>query len=113
MRLILGYARKLTLSPPRMTQADADAIFAAGWSDQALHDAVSTCGLFNLMNRLVEGHGINADPKYFPLSAKHLHDGGYSGVLQLLGQSEIRTLHCVTAPVVVSPVVDFECWESV
>ena len=41
-----------------MTQADADAVFAAGWNDQALHDAVSTCALFNFMNRLVEGHGI-------------------------------------------------------
>ena len=31
-----------------LTQADADAIFAAGWDDQALHDTVSMCALFNL-----------------------------------------------------------------
>jgi len=66
MKPILRYVRKLTLSPSRMTQADADAVFAAGWNDQALHDAVSTCALFNFMNPLVEGLGIKADQEYFP-----------------------------------------------
>lgn len=86
MKSILRYVRKLTLSPSRMTQADADAVFAAGWNDQALHDAVSTCALFNFMNRLVEGLGIKAGPEYFSLSAKRLQTGGYSGLLRILDQ---------------------------
>ncbi|HUW36608.1 MAG TPA: peroxidase-related enzyme [Rhodocyclaceae bacterium] len=81
---ILRYVRKLTLSPSRMTQADADAVFAVGWDDQALHDAVATCALFNFMNRLVEGLGIKAAPDYFSSSAKRLHDTGYSGLLRHL-----------------------------
>lgn len=85
MKPILRYVRKLTLSPSGMTQADADAVFTAGWNDQALHDAVSTCALFNFMNRLVEGHGIKAGPEYFSLAAKRLHDGGYGGLLRMLG----------------------------
>ena len=87
MKPILRYCRKLTLTPSRMTQADADAVFAAGWSDQALHHAVSTCALFSFMNRLVEGHGIKAGPDYYATSAKRLHDGGYSGLLRMLDQS--------------------------
>ncbi len=86
MKPILRYVRKLTLSPSRMAQADADAVFAAGWNDQALHDVASTCALFNFMNRLVEGLGIKAGSDYFSLSAKRLHDGGYSGLLRTLGQ---------------------------
>lgn len=86
MKSILRYVRKLTLSPSKMTQTDADAVFAAGWNDQALHDAVSTCALFNFMNRLVEGHGIKAGPEFYSLSAKRLHDGGYSGLLRILDQ---------------------------
>lgn len=86
MKPILRYVRKLTLSPSRMTQADADAVFAAGWNDQALHDAVSTCALFNFMNRFVEGHGIKAGPEYYSTSAKRLHDGGYNGLLRILGR---------------------------
>ena len=83
---ILRYVRKLTLSPSKMTQTDADAVFAAGWDEQALHDAVSTCALFNFMNRFVEGHGIKGSSEYFPVSAKRLHDGGYSGLLRMLDQ---------------------------
>jgi hypothetical protein len=40
-------------------------VLAAGWQEQALHDAVAVCGLFSLMNRLVEGLGISAGEDYF------------------------------------------------
>jgi uncharacterized peroxidase-related enzyme len=85
LKPILRYTGKLTESPARMTQADADAVFAAGWSDQALHDAVSVCALFNLMNRLVSGLGIEAGADYFVVAAKRLHAGGYGGLAKLLG----------------------------
>lgn len=85
LKPVLRYVRKLTLTPARMTQADADAVFAAGWTDRGLHDAVSVCALFNFMNRLVEGHGIKGNAEYFALASKRLHDGGYAGLLKLLG----------------------------
>ena len=58
LKPLLAYVRKLTLTPARMTPSDADPIRAAGWDDRALHDAVSITGLFNLMNRIVEGTGV-------------------------------------------------------
>lgn len=85
LKPVLRYVRKLTESPARMTQADADAVFAAGWTDQALHDAVSVCALFNLMNRLVSGLGIEAGADYYGIAAKRLHTGGYGGLAKLLG----------------------------
>lgn len=54
---IIAYVTKLTLSPAKMTQADADAVYGAGWSEQALYDAILVASLFNLMNRIVEGTG--------------------------------------------------------
>ena len=41
MRPLLHYARKLTLEPARMTQRDADAVFAAGWGEAELHADVA------------------------------------------------------------------------
>lgn len=38
-------------------------MFAAGWSEAALRDAIAVCFLLSLMNRLVEGHGIRAIPE--------------------------------------------------
>lgn len=84
LKPLLRYVRKLTESPARITQADAEAVFAAGWTDQALHDAVSVCALFNFMNRLVEGLGIRAAENYFDAGSKRLHDIGYAGLLKML-----------------------------
>ena len=62
MKPLLAYVGKLTRTPAMMIQADADRVYAAGWDERALFDAVSICGLFNLMNRIVEGSGIKSNP---------------------------------------------------
>ena len=84
MRPLLAYAKKLTVSPARMTQADANAVFAAGWSERALHDAVLTVCLFNFMNRLLEGHGCKGAPEIYATRGKVLMDEGYAPLLKLL-----------------------------
>jgi uncharacterized peroxidase-related enzyme len=55
---ILNYVRKLTVSPATVRESDAAAVYAAGWSEEALYDAICVCALFNLMNRIVEGCGV-------------------------------------------------------
>jgi uncharacterized peroxidase-related enzyme len=84
LRPVLSFVKKLTLFPGRMIPADAETVFAAGWDDRALHDAAAICGLFNLMNRLVDGLGIQADVDYTQFVAQHLATGGYAAFLPLL-----------------------------
>ncbi len=84
LKPLLRYARKLTLTPSKITPGDAEAVLAAGWEEQALHDAVAVCGLFNLMNRLVEGLGIAAGQDYFQVAGPRLADIGYTGLRELL-----------------------------
>ncbi|QNE79630.1 peroxidase-related enzyme (plasmid) [Streptomyces finlayi] len=81
LRPVLRYLDTLTRHPARLTEKDAEAVFAAGWDDRALHDAVMVCALFNFMNRMVEGLGVCADEGYFATSANRLHQGGYSGLV--------------------------------
>ena len=57
LKPLLHFSKKLTLEPAKVTQQDADAVFAVGWSEQALSDAVNVVCMFNFMNRLVLGHG--------------------------------------------------------
>jgi uncharacterized peroxidase-related enzyme len=84
MRPLLAYARKLTLTPAKMTQADADAVFAAGWSERALHDVVLTTCLFNFMNRLLDGHGCKGGPEIYADRGKGLRERGYDPLLEFL-----------------------------
>lgn len=55
---LLAFVRKLSVTPGEMTQDDADVVFAAGWEEQALHDAISITARAAFMQRLVEGHGF-------------------------------------------------------
>jgi uncharacterized peroxidase-related enzyme len=85
MKPVLAYAGKLTRTPARITAEDAEAVFAAGWDERALHDAVLVCALFNFMNRMVDGVGLRADEAYATSSGRRLHEIGYAGLSRLLG----------------------------
>jgi uncharacterized peroxidase-related enzyme len=77
LRPIFAFVKKLTLTPTRMTQADADAVFAAGWDEAALHSAIAVCCVFSFMNRLVDGHGIEADRTSFTERGRKHVEMGY------------------------------------
>lgn len=51
-----------------MIEADTQAIYAAGW----FFDVVNICGLYNLLNRVVHGCGIEVDQKKTTATAAEL-----------------------------------------
>jgi uncharacterized peroxidase-related enzyme len=65
MKPVLHYAKKLTLTPSQLSNADADAVRAAGWDDAALHSINIVVAAFNYMNRYVEGAGLPTPAKAF------------------------------------------------
>ena len=56
----------------------------SGWNEAAVHDLVMITSLFNCMNRIIFGLGIDVPPEYHELSGKRLHEGGYAGLNDLL-----------------------------
>lgn len=84
MRPLLSSAGQVTTEPARVSPADARRVLDAGGSEQALHDAVSVCALFNFMNRFVSGLGVSAGEDYFEVSGKRLAHHGYAGLKSLL-----------------------------
>lgn len=85
MAPVLDYIRKLTLMPTQMTQADADAVYAAGWTERALYDAIQICCLYNFMNRFVEGIGLTPIPEQFEMEGRLIREGSYKGMLDAFG----------------------------
>lgn len=61
---LLGFARKLTLEPAQIARGDTDRLFAAGWSEAAVYDAVLIVSLYAFMNRLVQAAGITPGAEY-------------------------------------------------
>jgi len=76
LRPLLAFIRKLCLTGHKMARSDADAVYAAGWSEDALHDAITVSAIFAFMNRLVQGHGIAADETQLRARGqRHFRDG--------------------------------------
>ena len=70
---ILAYVKKLTLTPNKMVDADAEAVYQAGWDERALYDAVVVCAMFNFMNRIVEGTGCVPQSEEYTEQRRHMY----------------------------------------
>ena len=57
-RAILDYAVKLTLTPAAMTESDIDLLRSVGLNDQQVLSTVAITCVFNFMNRLADGLGV-------------------------------------------------------
>ena len=82
LRPILQFVGKLTKTPDAVGQADIDALLAAGWSEQAIEDAINVVGLFNYVNRLVDAIGITGSESYFKQLGASLAKQGYGPLLK-------------------------------
>lgn len=84
LKPVLRFVEKLTKTPSRMVQADADAMFAAGWDEDCYHYAIMICGLFNLMNRMIDGYGVKNTAEGRRERGRMLVDSGYRVVTDAL-----------------------------
>ena len=57
LRATLGFLEKLTLRPQELTADSAEAVQAAGVSEEALIDAIHVGALFNMIVRLADSLG--------------------------------------------------------
>ncbi len=79
LKAALGFIEKQTLHPEELTPADAEAVYAAGVSEQALRDAALVSALFNMIVRLADSFGWDV-PQWDALLARapRMFEGGYS-----------------------------------
>jgi len=78
LKPIFHYLKKLTLEPAKIWEGDVDLVKQAGWSEEALHEAILVGCLFNFYNRLLDGHGVKGNKNIYQFAGKHLHKNGYS-----------------------------------
>ena len=56
------YAEILTVSPSSISQDNIDVLRDAGWTDEDIIDIVHITGLFNYLDRVADGLGIEIEP---------------------------------------------------
>jgi uncharacterized peroxidase-related enzyme len=55
---LLRFVGKVTKDLPSVRAADVEALRDAGWDDEAIYFAVTTCALFNFYNRWITATGV-------------------------------------------------------
>ena len=62
-----------------ITKEDAGVARAAGWSDEALYDAITVCSLFQFYNSWIDATGVADMPAFaYEMSGKRLAIQGYA-----------------------------------
>lgn len=82
LKPLLALSRKMTEGAYRVSDADFDAAYEAGWDDDGIHDTIVVTCLFNFMNRLVSTLGIDADEDYLAEAGARIKDMGYTTSLK-------------------------------
>ena len=78
-KVLLAYVERVNGNSYALRREEVDAVRAAGWSDEAIFDAVSVCALFNFYNRWCDGTGVNPmAPEGHAASGKRLAEFGYA-----------------------------------
>lgn len=77
MKPIFAMVKKLTRTPSKIVKRDVDAVFDAGWNEEAFHHAVSICALFNYYNRILDAYGIRMEDSYYAEAGQRMAKEGY------------------------------------
>lgn len=78
LKPVFALVRKLTLEPTKVSQQDADAVFAAGWDEKAYHDTVALTARMTFMSKIIHGHNfVPMSPQRAKENAEHRAKVGY------------------------------------
>ena len=61
-KALFGLIEKVNQDSARIGRPHIDAAKAAGWSDEALYDAIMVCSLFRFMNTWIDATGVEDMP---------------------------------------------------
>jgi len=77
-KAMLRFVTKITRDLPAVTAEDVARVRAAGWDDEAIYYAITTCALFNFYNRWITATGVaEMSAKAHRLQGQHLARHGY------------------------------------
>lgn len=75
---LFRFVEKVNRDSISVGSSDIDDMHRAGWTDEAIYDAINVCCLFNFYNRWIDATGVCAMPEEaHRQSGKRLAERGY------------------------------------
>jgi len=77
-KALFAFIEKVNRDSSRIRKEDVAVVKAAGWSEEALYDAISVCALFNFYNTWIDATGVGDMPAAaYAASGERLATFGY------------------------------------
>jgi hypothetical protein len=78
-RTLYAFIRKMVRDSTSIGQEDVDVARKAGWSDEALYDAITVCSLFQFYNNWIDATGVGDMSAFgYEMSGHRLASQGYA-----------------------------------
>ena len=61
-RVLFGFVVQVNEASHRIGPDDIARVKAAGWTEEAIYDAITVCALFNFYNRWIDATGVSDMP---------------------------------------------------
>ena len=77
-RALFAFIEKVNRASNQIGPHDIQAAEAAGWTQEALYDAITVCALFNFYNTWIDATGVaDMPPELYEMSGQRLATAGY------------------------------------
>jgi alkylhydroperoxidase family enzyme len=88
-KALFAFIEKMNQQSNRIRQQDIDIVKAAGWTDDAIYDAITVCALFRFYNAWIDATGVHDMPAAaYEMSGKRLATQGYRPAAPILSNVE-------------------------
>jgi hypothetical protein len=78
-KAMFAFLEKMNRASTTVTAEDVAAVVAAGWTEEAVYDALTVCALFNFYNKWIDASGVSDLPAAaYVASGERLATTGYT-----------------------------------
>jgi alkylhydroperoxidase family enzyme len=77
-KALFAFIEKMNVQSNALRREDIDRLKGAGWSEEAIYDAITVCSLFKFYNAWIDATGVHdLPPGAYEASGKRLATQGY------------------------------------
>jgi alkylhydroperoxidase family enzyme len=77
-KALFAFIEKVNRASNQIGPEDLQTVKAAGWTEEAIYDAITVCALFNFYNTWIDATGVaDMPPEMYDMSGKRLATAGY------------------------------------
>jgi alkylhydroperoxidase family enzyme len=77
-KALFGFIEKMNAQSNQIRRDDIDNLKQAGWTEEAIYDAITVCALFKFYNAWIDATGVHDLPAAaYALSGKRMAEQGY------------------------------------